>query len=69
MGDGDDHTDAPRFAQYRLPDEGRWLLHGHTHIADQRIHGRQIHVGLDAWDLRPVPLGEIEDAVRLAEVA
>ena len=49
-----------RDTQYRLANEGRWLLHGHTHMADQRVHGRQIHVGLDAWDLRPVPLTVIE---------
>lgn len=44
--------------QYRLRDEGRWLLHGHTH-QPERIRGREIHVGLDAWDLAPVNEGTI----------
>jgi calcineurin-like phosphoesterase family protein len=52
-----------------------WLLHGHTHSREKtgpsRLPvvtfgggpswpGRQVHVGLDAWDLRPVPLHVIE---------
>ncbi len=45
-------------------DEGAWLLHGHTHLADQRVHLntagvlRQLHVGWDAWR-RPVSLAEV----------
>lgn len=54
LGAGADHTAKPRYSQYRLRDEGRWLLHGHTHMKGQRLHGRQIHVGLDAWGLAPV---------------
>ena len=26
-----DHTDEDRGLQYRLPDRGEWILHGHTH--------------------------------------
>jgi len=48
-----------RYTQYRLRDEGRWLLHGHTHLADQRREGREIHVGVDAWDFTPVNLNTI----------
>lgn len=43
-----DHTQEERFVEYRLRDCGMWLLHGHTH-SPERIHGRQIHVGIDAW--------------------
>lgn len=50
-----------RYTQYRLRDEGRWLLHGHTHQADQRREGREIHVGVDAWDLAPVHLNTIAE--------
>lgn len=57
QGSGD-HTPDERFSQYRLPDTGRWLLHGHTH-QPERIRGREIHVGLDAWDLAPVNEGTI----------
>jgi calcineurin-like phosphoesterase family protein len=53
-GDGEADHGEVRYEQYRLPDRGAWLLHGHTHNADQRLHGKQIHVGLDAWDLQPV---------------
>lgn len=66
-----DHTPEDRATQYRLRDEGLWLLHGHTHShrkvtnpaldtlarpADPRRY--QIHVGWDAWK-RPVQLDEI----------
>lgn len=53
-----------RYTQYRLRDEGRWLLHGHTHQADQRREGREIHVGVDAWDLTPVHLDTIVELMK-----
>lgn len=49
-----------RYVQWRLRDEGEWLLHGHTHEADQRLEGREIHVGVDAWDMAPVHISTIE---------
>jgi len=57
-----DHTEEIRYSQYRLRDEGRWLVHGHTHGKERR-HGYQIHVGLDAWDLRPVHESEVADLI------
>lgn len=49
-----DHTDNDRATQFRLRDEGKWLLHGHIH-RPQRVTGRRsIHIGLDAWGLAPV---------------
>jgi calcineurin-like phosphoesterase family protein len=51
-----DHTDISRYPQYRLPDLGSWLWHGHTHSAVRRTSARELHVGLDAWDLAPVAL-------------
>lgn len=59
-----DHTGEARYMQYRLRDEGEWLLHGHTHSALKRTSTREIHVGLDAWDLEPVNLAEIEKIMR-----
>ncbi|WP_019808835.1 metallophosphoesterase family protein [Saccharomonospora halophila] len=53
-----DHTATDRYRQWRLPDLGDRLLHGHVHSTD-RLHGRQLHVGLDAWELRPVAAEEI----------
>lgn len=58
-----DHTEYPRYTQYRLPDEGRWLIHGHTHNQEQRVHGKQLHVGLDAWNMEPVSLDYIQRIV------
>jgi calcineurin-like phosphoesterase family protein len=67
--DGDD-----RFIQYRLRDQGQWLLHGHVHSGSKTIaqpsfvslfgggvtwYGKQIHVGVDAWDLKPVTEDEV----------
>lgn len=42
----------------RLPDEGVPLIHGHTHRTERVSRSAsgtlQIHVGVDAWDYRPV---------------
>lgn len=48
-----DSTGEERYSQFRLTDEGLPLLCGHVH-REWKISGRQINVGLDAWDLRPV---------------
>lgn len=68
---GGDHTDIDRYETVRLNDDGTsWLLHGHTHSLEAIDYERcQIHVGLDAWDLRPVPLEEIAALVNATEVA
>lgn len=49
-----DHGFEARFPQWRLPDFGAWLLHGHTHAPAWYTGDREIHVGLDAWGLTPV---------------
>jgi len=56
-----------RYMQYRLRNEGRWLLHGHTHESRILTSSREIHVGLDAWDLAPVTLDTIADLMRGSE--
>lgn len=61
-----DHTDTDRCTQYRLRNEGAWLLHGHTHFKDQQLHGHQLHVGLDAWGLKPVPLSVVQHLIGTA---
>jgi calcineurin-like phosphoesterase family protein len=58
-GDGPDRGPA-RDEQYRLPDLGMPLLHGHTH-GTEREHGSMFHVGLDAWDLQLVPQSTIQE--------
>jgi calcineurin-like phosphoesterase family protein len=57
-----DHTEDERFSQYRLPDLGLPLLHGHVHGKWKR-NGRQINVGVDVRDYQPVPLDEIRAEV------
>jgi len=62
---GEGSRDIPdRHTQYRLPNEGLPLVHGHTHDPEQRLtHDRgtpMLHVGWDAWQ-RPVSLHEVEN--------
>lgn len=53
-----DHTPEERYPEYRFPDMGAWLVHGHVHgLWAQR--GRQINVGVDVRDFTPVSLDEI----------
>lgn len=56
--DGDNH-DHNRYSQYRLRDEGDWLLHGHVHELWD-VMGRQINVGVDVRNFTPVPQPVIE---------
>lgn len=51
-GDGPQRPGS-RYDQYRLPDVGTPLLHGHTH-GDEREHGHSLHVGMDAWEMKLV---------------
>jgi calcineurin-like phosphoesterase family protein len=39
-----------RDMQWRLPDHGMWLLHGHTHSQFVQTGVREFHVGWDAWE-------------------
>lgn len=56
-----------RYPQWRLPDLGAWLLHGHTHLPEVRTGPREIHVGVDAWGLTPVNLDTIATMIRETE--
>ncbi|AYN57754.1 metallophosphoesterase [Arthrobacter phage DrManhattan] len=48
-----DHDDRPdRYRQWRLRDEGEWLIHGHVHDT-WTLRDRQVNVGVDKW-LSPV---------------
>lgn len=55
--EGDSHG-ADRYVEYRLPDRGGWVVHGHVHDT-WRQRGRQINVGVDAWGGRPVPAATV----------
>ena len=53
-----DRGDEPRYMEWRLPNYGIPLLHGHLHTPDVLSLDEgtlQVHVGLDAWSLFPVP--------------
>lgn len=58
-----DHREDERFSQWRLPDEGLWLIHGHVHHA-WKVKGRMINVGVDQWDFWPVSLDEIVEIMQ-----
>lgn len=58
-----DHTSEPRHLDWRMPDTGQWLAHGHTH-SSVGFNGRELHVGLDAHELKLVPLGVLADHIR-----
>lgn len=60
-GDGP-HREGSRYGQYRLPDRGEWLLHGHTHQPEFRSGPRSLHVGWDAHR-KPVPWSTIEQII------
>ena len=56
----------PRYHMSRLVDDGKWLLHGHTHSKEQ-IKNKMIHVGLDAWNFSPVNIETIEKIIQKGE--
>lgn len=62
--DGDSHGED-RYTKARLQDRGLPLIHGHTHLDSKfsvsKAGTHQMHVGVDAWDYRPVPESAIID--------
>jgi calcineurin-like phosphoesterase family protein len=63
-----DHTREDRFDVFRLRHEhsgSSALIHGHTHHrlrwSQSRFGVSQVHVGVDAWDYRPVAAHELPD--------
>jgi calcineurin-like phosphoesterase family protein len=64
-GDGPERA-GNRYEQYRLPDEGNLLLHGHTH-GKEREHGHSLHVGIDAWGKlvsQEIVIGWVNDQIK-----
>ena len=53
-----DHTKEPRYPEFRLPNKGALLLHGHVHDK-WRVRDNPINVGVDVWNLRPVMLDHV----------
>lgn len=65
---GDSH-DGDRYEEYRTPDRGVPLIHGHTHsdkILSRSSKGTlQVHVGVDAWNYSPVSEEQVINALNL----
>lgn len=53
-----DHTGEERYREYRLNDTGSRLIHGHVHDA-WALNGRQLNVGVDVRNWRPISLSEL----------
>lgn len=55
----------PRKFVRQLEDRGLWLLHGHVHSTRKLyVPGKKmIHIGVDAWDYKPVPLQRVGDMI------
>ena len=47
-----------KYHERRPVDRGQFLIHGHTH-SKHKINGKAIHVGIDAWQYKPVNIQEI----------
>lgn len=54
-----DRFSRKQFEDHQLPDNGGWLLHGHTHSAERRSAPRSICVSLEAWDMGPASEEEL----------
>lgn len=55
-----DTQDEDRHSSHRPIDLGLPLLHGHTHDRENGPVGYQFHVGVDAFDLAPIPMTLID---------
>lgn len=68
---GDNGDQEDRHVEWRPADNGMPLIHGHVHSVDRLTFSDkgtpQVHVGVDAWDMRPVPVGEVFTLLRSAE--
>lgn len=61
--DNPDPYDNRRYDDFRLKDDGRWLLCGHVH-EKWKFKDKMINVGVDVWDYKPVHLDEIKQYIQ-----
>ena len=52
-----DHSEKDRGVQYRLRDQGEWLLHGHTHSQRSAANREWIDVMREARGISPIEWG------------
>lgn len=58
---------SDKLAFARPENDGKWLIHGHTHSTEKRSDNiREIHVGVDANDWTPVSELDILKQIRMA---
>lgn len=57
-----DHTYQERYTNFRLKDEGKWLLCGHVH-EKWKVQNKMINVGVDVWDMKPVSETQILEII------
>jgi calcineurin-like phosphoesterase family protein len=57
-----DERHGDRFADWHPVDVGDWLIHGHVH-GEWKVRGRQINVGVDVWDFKPVGDQQLLDII------
>lgn len=56
-----DTQSEERHTSHRPVDRGIPLIHGHTHDRDRGADRHQFHVGIDAFDYRPIPFALVDD--------
>lgn len=57
---------ADKHREYMPVDVGQWLFHGHVHDA-WRANGRQINVGVEAWNYTPVSIDHLMALIEILE--
>jgi calcineurin-like phosphoesterase family protein len=57
-GDKAENGYEERYTEHRLEDDGRWLLCGHVH-EKWKVRGRQLNVGVDVHNFRPVSEADV----------
>jgi calcineurin-like phosphoesterase family protein len=60
---GDSKPGKDRYSGLRPDDQGGWLICGHVHDA-WTVKNRMINVGVDVWNLHPVPEQWLADIIR-----
>ena len=56
---------ALRYPERRPKRSDGWLMHGHIHSRSKMSAiGKTIHVGVDAWDYKPVSIREVEGLIQ-----
>lgn len=62
--EGDHHGESDKFSKYRPIDDGKWLLHGHSHTLQQNnLVKRMIDCGVDANNYTPIHLDKIKELI------